>query len=150
MGTYNPIVDNYIKKCPSAHRQAFEVIRNLIHSIQPDVSETFQYNMPLFDYHGLLCAFSSHLYDISLYCKTEIVERYRHELGKLEVGKGCIRFKTLDQLPLDVMRAILEDSCVALQKASVQEEAIRQEAIRKESTQPIQVQEKPAMATANI
>ena len=66
MGTRSPITDNYIKKCPLAHRQAFEVIRELIHTIQPDVSEAFQSSMPNFDYHGLLCAFSSQLDNISL------------------------------------------------------------------------------------
>ncbi len=135
MGTRSPITDNYIKKCPLAHRQAFEVIRELIHTIQPDVSEAFQYSMPIFDYHGLLCAFSSHLDNISLYCKPEVLARYRRQLGKLDIGKGCIRFKKLDDLPLDVMRAIIQDSCVALEKSSVQQKSAQEEpAMAKVST----------------
>jgi hypothetical protein len=37
----------------------------------------------------------------------ELVEGYRDRLGGLDCGKSCIRFKRLDDLPLDVIAAIL-------------------------------------------
>ena len=127
MGARSPAVDRYLKNSPSAHRQAFEVIRDLIHTLQPDVREIVQYNMPLFDYHGLLCGFASQPQTISLYCRAEIIECYRPALGKLVVSKGCIRFTTLDELPLETMRAIFLDSCIALQNEAAKKSSPKQE-----------------------
>jgi hypothetical protein len=50
---------------------------------------------------------------ISLYiCATEegeyIAEKNAHRLGKVSVGKSCIRFKKLEDLNLDVVREILQ------------------------------------------
>jgi uncharacterized protein YdhG (YjbR/CyaY superfamily) len=114
MGERNPAVDRCLLHAPVAHRHAYDVIRELIHRIRPNVLESVHYNMPLFDYHGLLCGFASQLNAISLYCREEILERYRHQLDNVDVGKGRIRFQQLEELPLDVIRAIFIDSCAAL------------------------------------
>lgn len=135
MGARSPAVDRYLRKTPLAHQHALETIRDLLHTVQPDVGESVRYNMPIFDYYGLLCGFSSQLQSISLYCRSEIVERYRRELGKLDIGRGCIRFKTLEELPLDTLRAIFLDSCVALQD---------------EITKKIYVQKEIAMTTQTV
>jgi uncharacterized protein YdhG (YjbR/CyaY superfamily) len=127
MGERSPAVDRYLKYTPLAHRHALEAIRDLLHSIQPDLVESVQYNMPLFDFHGLLCGFASLPHAASLYCRAEIVQRYRHQLGKLAVGKGRIRFQRLDDLPLDTLRAIFTESCVVLQHELAQKNDSQQE-----------------------
>jgi hypothetical protein len=38
------------------------------------------------------------------------VEAHRHALGKLDCGKGCIRFRSLDELPLDTISDILKEA----------------------------------------
>lgn len=119
MGTRSPAVDAYLKHTPLAHRQALEVVRDLLHALQPEVRESVQYNMPLFEYHGMLCGFASQLQSASLYCKPEVVERYRDKLGKLIVGKGRIRFHKLDDLPLDTLRAIFSESCTLLRTQAI-------------------------------
>jgi uncharacterized protein YdhG (YjbR/CyaY superfamily) len=120
VGQRSPAIDHYLKHTPATHRHAFEVIRDLLHRVQPDVRESVQYNMPLFDHHGLLCGFASQPHLISLYCKAEIVERYRHKLGNINVGRGCIRFQKLDDVPLDVLYAIFVDTNAALEQEFAQ------------------------------
>ena len=38
---------------------------------------------------------------------TRLVDAFRPQLGKLSVGKGCIRFKKVEEVPLDVVGALL-------------------------------------------
>jgi hypothetical protein len=43
-------------------------------------------------------------------CDTEAVDLHRERLGKLNCGKGCIRFRSLDELPLDAVTDILAEA----------------------------------------
>jgi hypothetical protein len=47
---------------------------------------------------------------MALYCAGNVVNAHRKELGKLSCGKGCIRFRKLDELPLDVVAGMLRKS----------------------------------------
>jgi hypothetical protein len=47
---------------------------------------------------------------MSLYMDTGVVERHRQELAGLSVGKSCIRFRRIQDLPLDAIRRMLEES----------------------------------------
>lgn len=127
MGERSPAVDRYLYHSPVAHRQALTTVRDLIHRVQPNVRESVQYNMPLFDYHGLLCGFASQPHAISLYCRGEIIERHRAQLGKVVASRGCLRFQTLDDLPLDVMQSIFRESCIALDQEFAQQSDTQQE-----------------------
>jgi uncharacterized protein YdhG (YjbR/CyaY superfamily) len=112
MGTHSVEVDAYMENVDNeAHREALAQLRVMIHEIQPDIAEKFEYKMPVFDYNGQICGMSSRKNYISLYCKPEIVDRHRDALGKLNVGKGCIRFRKLSDLPLDTVRTIITESC---------------------------------------
>ena len=109
-----PSVESYLKKCSAAHRHAFTVIRDLIHNAQSGVSESVRFDIILFDYHGgMLCGFSSRLHEVSLYCKADILENHRQELSHLTLGKGCIRFEKIDDLPLKALYTIIRESCIA-------------------------------------
>jgi len=45
---------------------------------------------------------------MSLYvCDTAVLQEYKKKLGKLDCGKGCIRFRKIEDLPLDVAGAIV-------------------------------------------
>ena len=70
-----------------------------------------QHGMAAYDLDGLLCALASQKNHMALYvCEGEIVDAHRAALGKLNCGKGCIRFRKLDELPLDVIAMILKEA----------------------------------------
>ena len=66
--------------------------------------------MPYYVYHGDLVAFASHKNHFSVYVMGKRLTEHRDALGKLNCGKGCIRFKKLEELPLDVLRQIVRDT----------------------------------------
>ena len=53
------------------------------------------------------CAISSQKHHISIYLHhTDLIEKFRFELGNLKIGKSYIRFKTIDQMPKMVIHKI--------------------------------------------
>ncbi len=86
-------------------------LRSLVLASAPDAVETMRYRMPTYDYRDhMICAFASQKHYMSLYMDTAIVYDHREELAHLHLGKSCIRFRSLDQLPLDTIRLMLEET----------------------------------------
>jgi len=103
-------VNSYLEKLPPDRRAVLESLRQMILQIAPEAQQTMQYGMPVFEYPGGSIALAAQKNYFSLYMDVNIVERHRAELGSLSVGKSCIRFKRLDQLPLDTIRKMMEES----------------------------------------
>ena len=110
MGNRIQQVDAYIADVPMEKQAIVQELRDWIHETLPILDETFQYKMPVFDHKGMVCALAARKHYFSLYCNTDVVEKYREALGKLNVGKGCIRFRQLDDLPMETIQTILEES----------------------------------------
>lgn len=112
MGTRITEVDSYLENCEEKRRESLAALRDLIHAAQPDIVETYAWNMPTFNYNEEnICSFASRKQYISLYCNTEVVDEHREALTKLSVGKGCIRFRKFADLPADTIRQIIVESC---------------------------------------
>ncbi len=102
-------VDQYFKELPPDRRAALDQVRALIHKADPQTLETMKYGLPSF---GDLCALASQKNYMALYvCESEIIHEHLSRLGKVSCGKGCIRFKRIDDLDLtaveDILRAVL-------------------------------------------
>lgn len=104
-------VDEYLENLPENIRSALTEIRKWIFEVCPDVTESMAYGMPAYTFNGLYCAFAAQKRYMSLYLlNTPILQRYIDSFGKLNVGKGCIRFTKLDSLPKDIIFKILIES----------------------------------------
>ena len=104
-------VDQYLKNLAPDRRAALAKLRSLVFEVAPDAVETMKYRMPTYEYgDGVLCAFASQKHYMSLYMDTDIVEKHREELTGLSIGKSCIRFRKMNQLPLDTIRRMLEET----------------------------------------
>ncbi|MGD2041714.1 MAG: DUF1801 domain-containing protein [Anaerolineae bacterium] len=118
MTNRNSAVDAYLADPTPDRKEALPAIRSLMHQVVPDVDETIKYRMPTFERGGaVLCSMASQKHYMSLYMDTALVEAHRTELAGLDVGKSCIRFRTLEALPLDTVRAILQETLYEYQKA---------------------------------
>jgi uncharacterized protein YdhG (YjbR/CyaY superfamily) len=107
----DPWVTTYLEQLPAERRDALEQLRSLVFKVAPHVVESVKYGMPYYEAGRSLCAFASQKRYLSLYIfDKEIVARYRHHLQDLDVGVGCIRFRRIAQLPLDVIEAMLRDA----------------------------------------
>jgi uncharacterized protein YdhG (YjbR/CyaY superfamily) len=108
MSSGTPEVDGYLENQTKERKAALTELRTLIRETVPDAVETLKYRMPTYEYaEGVLCAFASQKRYMSLYMDTELVEMHKQELAGLDVGKSCIRFRRLEQLPLETVRMIL-------------------------------------------
>lgn len=106
----DPAVDDYLAEAPEPHREALEDLRALVHEVFPDAEESIQYGMPTFDVREHTVSIASQKRHAAFYtCETGDLERYADDLSGVDCGKGCIRFRNRDELPLDVVRHILED-----------------------------------------
>jgi uncharacterized protein YdhG (YjbR/CyaY superfamily) len=81
-----------------------------VFEVVPDATETMKYRMPAYVHQDdVICAFASQKRYMSLYIDPAIVDQRREELKGLSVGKSCIRFRSIDKLPLDTVRQMLNE-----------------------------------------
>ena len=100
-------ISEYLEELPPDRRSALNELRSLIHRVAPGTVEAMQYGLPAF---GDLCAMASQKNYLALYvCESDVVAAHLPELGKVSCGKGCIRFKRLDDLNLNAVESILRE-----------------------------------------
>lgn len=103
-------VDTYLNKLDPERRLALAKIRSLILESVPDVLESMKYRMPTYELDGVVCAFASQKHSMSLYMDTSPIQKHRQEFGDLSVGKSCIRFNRIEDLPLDTIKQDLRET----------------------------------------
>jgi|SRR5689334_11369853 len=118
-------VEAYLQQLPAERREAIAKVRDTVNASLPDgYEEGIQYGMiswcvPLSrypeTYNGQPLAIASlasqkgymALYLIGVYGSPELAAWFRDAFAKagkkLDMGKSCVRFKSLDALPLDVI-----------------------------------------------
>jgi len=111
-------VPEYLEELPADRKAALAKLRTLIKKAAPKIEESMQYGMPAYSMNGtLLFALASQKQYLALYVMDKgVVDEHRAELKQLDIGKGCIRFKKLEDLPLDVARAMVTESVERLRK----------------------------------
>ena len=104
-------VDDYLEQLEPRRRVALAEVRAIIREEAPEAVETMKYRMPTYEYGtGILCAFASQKRYMSLYMETEAVADHKADLKGLDVGKSCIRFRKLENLPVDTVRMMLQET----------------------------------------
>ncbi len=108
-------VEHYLEQLDPERRPALAQVRSLILETVPEAVESMKYKMPTYNYRdAVLCAFASQKHYMSLYVEPRNLDRHRTELQHLDLGKSCIRFASLEQLSLELVRAILEETVQAI------------------------------------
>jgi uncharacterized protein YdhG (YjbR/CyaY superfamily) len=102
-------VQAYIDAAEESRRPTLYALRKLVRETVPDAVESIRHGMPYYNHHGDLCAFAAQKRYYSFYVMSagEPIAPHRGALGTLDVGKGCIRFTSLDELPGGVLAEIL-------------------------------------------
>ena len=127
---FKPVgVDNredYIDALSPERKDIILSLDKLIQKTVPNLKPYFAYNMlgyGAFDYRNYkkeiiewpVISLASQKNYISLYVCAVVdgqylAEKYKDQLGKVSVGKSCIRFKRLEDLNLDVVKKLLVES----------------------------------------
>jgi len=103
-------VAQYLAELPKDRLEEITKLRGMIRKAAPKVTEGMNYGMIEFSLGEPLCCLASQKQHLSLYCDPTLLAQYKSRLGKLNCGKSCLRFKSLDQLPLDVIADLLADA----------------------------------------
>ncbi len=102
---------DYLDELPDDRRNALSKLRTLIRKAAPAATEGMEYGMITYSMGELLFGLAAQKGYMAIYvCDTAVVDVHRQRLGKLNCGKGCIRFKKLDDLPLDAVTDILREA----------------------------------------
>ncbi|MEX1997820.1 MAG: DUF1801 domain-containing protein [Candidatus Andersenbacteria bacterium] len=113
----------YFDALPKERKEPMLFLDTFIKKAAPKLKSNFIYNMPgygSFKYTNSkkdvldwpIIALASQKNYISVYvCAVEdgeyIAEKFKEELGKVSVGKSCIRFKKLEDLNLKTLKTII-------------------------------------------
>lgn len=128
MNMFKPVeaksAKEYFDALPPDRRETMDFLHKFIQEVAPSLKPNFIYNMPgygSFKYKNSkgevldwpTVALASQKNHISLYvCAVAngeyIAEKFKDELGKVSVGRSCIRFKKLDDLNLGILEKVLK------------------------------------------
>ncbi len=128
MNMFKPVkaktVEEYLKAVPPERTEAVQFLHNFIQKIAPSLKAHFAYNMlgygsfkyknskkEMLDWPVISLANQKNY--ISLYvCAVKngeyLAEKNKADLGKVSVGKSCIRFKKLEDLNLKGLEKVLK------------------------------------------
>jgi uncharacterized protein YdhG (YjbR/CyaY superfamily) len=111
MKTIDPGVAAYFKSLDAPTRAVLTELRSWVLKAAPHASETMLYKMPTYLLGEVWVSYKAQKNYFSLYvCETRVVAKHAKALAHLDVGKGCIRFKKIEQLPKKEMLEILKES----------------------------------------
>ena len=104
-------VEGYLAALDPERRREFERLRSWVRKTLPAAKETMGYRMPTYEGRERICAIAAQKRHFALYvCATDALERHRDDFAHLDVGKGCIRFVCVDDLPRGAARRVLRES----------------------------------------
>lgn len=128
MNMFKPVkarsIKEYFENLQSDRRATMETIDKLIKKTVPKLKPHFSYNMLGYgsfkyknykkeeiDWPTIALAYQKNyisLYICSIKDGEYIAEKYKNELGKVSVGKSCIRFKKIEDLNINNLIKVLK------------------------------------------
>ena len=105
-------IPTYLEEPPEDRRAT---LHEMIRRVVPDVDETMRYGMPTYERDGrVLFALASQKHHLAFYVCDNInrIDAVRGELIRgtgVSIGKGCIRFKRIDRLPMETIEQLMRD-----------------------------------------
>jgi uncharacterized protein YdhG (YjbR/CyaY superfamily) len=116
-------LEEYFAMLPAERKEPMEFLHKFIQKTAPSLKPNFAYNMPgygSFKYKNYkkeiidwpTVSLASQKNYMSLYiCAIDkdgyIAEKYKKALGKVSVGKSCIRFKKIEDLNLETLKKVI-------------------------------------------
>jgi uncharacterized protein YdhG (YjbR/CyaY superfamily) len=87
-------------------REMLEAIRGVIFEVKPDTDEIIEYGM--LGYPGVANLAAQKHY-VALYVKPAVLAEHREHFPGADCGKSCLRFRRLQQIEKEPLRALLRD-----------------------------------------
>jgi uncharacterized protein YdhG (YjbR/CyaY superfamily) len=91
-----PTIAAFVGGLPANKREVVETLESIVRTALPEAAGSMKYGMPTFEIGGRMVAFNAQKNYFAFYADPEIVKSFSAELMAFDVGKSCIRFRTLD------------------------------------------------------
>lgn len=102
-------IEQYLRGLSDKDRTVIEALDQLVRTAAPDAIASMNYGMPTYQIEGRMLSLNAQKNYYSFYADPAIVKRYGTELGKLDVGKSCIRFRKIEDVSLSTLTKIVAD-----------------------------------------
>ena len=101
-------VDSYLAQVPEDRRAVLAEIRDACRRLLAGFAESMSHGMPTYSRDGTAeIAWASQKRYISLYVmRADVLDAHRGQLDGLDVGKGCIRYRSPGAVDLSVVRSM--------------------------------------------
>lgn len=113
-------IDEYIATFQEADQAILKEMRNIIHTIAPQATETINYGIPTYKLKGNLVHFGMAKNHIGFYPGSEAIVHFEKELEAFNTSKGTIQFPNDKKLPKKLIEKIvrfrIESSATANKK----------------------------------
>ncbi len=105
-------IEDYLNVVPKERRPVIDEIIAIIDEIAPKATKIYKYNMPYYALFGEpLFAVASQKHFIAVYItEHKLIEKYKAVLGKVSLGKSCIRFTKKENVDFDALTKLLIES----------------------------------------
>ena len=102
-------VDTYLAQVPEGRRAVLTEMRDVCRRLLAGLAESMSYGMPSYSRDGIAeIAWASQKRYISLYVmRADVLDAHRGQLAGLDVGKGCIRYRSAAAVDFAVVNSML-------------------------------------------
>jgi uncharacterized protein YdhG (YjbR/CyaY superfamily) len=100
-------VDQYIEAVPNEVGLKLQKIRQTIRKAIPDAEEVISYQMPAFNYHGMLIWYAAFKNHYSIFAP-RVMKYFKDELKKYETSKSAIRIPIDKPVPVQFLTKIVK------------------------------------------
>lgn len=101
-------IDLYIETFPEEVRPLLEQLRQTIHELVPEASETISYAIPTFRWKGKnLVHFAGYARHIGFYPGAATMAAFSQRLEGFKISKGTVQFPLNRPLPLDLVKEMV-------------------------------------------
>lgn len=101
-------IDTYISQFPPEIQLILNQMRNLILQAAPESKEVISYQMPAFQYKGILVYFAAYAKHIGFYPMPSAIEKFKSELTEYKTSKGAVQFPINQPLPEDLITRMVQ------------------------------------------
>jgi uncharacterized protein YdhG (YjbR/CyaY superfamily) len=102
-------VDAFLKEHPEPVRGELRALRRMIRETAPHAIESMRYGMPVYSAgERMVCGFNKQKDNLAFYVG-RVPDAFRARMKQgFSLGKGCVRFKTLDGEKRELLAQLLE------------------------------------------
>lgn len=101
-------IEEYISNWPENIQEILRKLQGTIKRAAPKAEELISYNMPAFQFHGILVWYAAYKKHIGFYPRGSGIESFKSELAGYKTSKGAVQFPIDRPLPLNLIAKIVK------------------------------------------